>query len=219
MGDPSGEGPEAARLSAVRREVVRRVVAVGARVAVAAVALAAATACGGDDGGTEGSAASSEAVETADIVCTMLRDWNNDLGDVINTTSQTITDDDDPTTATDVLLDGFDEMIRLAELHRRQVDELDLPAVAQRDQLIDELATRAEDSIDVLHEERDEAAELGPISVDEQRGALGGAFTGVERALSVVEPRIGAYDQDLQQAFAADEGCEHVIQPTGSQTP
>lgn len=181
---------------------------------VAAVVIAAAG-CGDGGGDGGGGSASPEAAETADTVCTMLRDWNNDLGDVINATSRTITDQDDPTTANDVLLGAFDEMIRLAEQHRTQVDELDLPDVAQADQLIDELADRADESIAVLHEERDEAAELDPITLDGQRSALGLAFTGVERALSVVEPRIGAYDADLQRAFAADEGCEHVVQPTG----
>jgi hypothetical protein len=50
--------------------------------------------------------------------------------------------------------------------------------------------------------------------VSEQRGVLGGAFIAVERAGSVVEPAIGTYDdEDLKAAFAADDGCEHVIQP------
>jgi hypothetical protein len=180
------------------------------------VAAVLAAGCGGDDdSGDEGdtAAASPEATETADMVCTMLRDWNNDLGDVINSTSQTITDQDDPSTAKGVLLDGFDEMIRLAEQHRQQVDELQLPAVDDRDRLVEELAEGADESIDVLHEERAEAAELGPIDVDEQRSALGGAFTGVERALSVIEPEIERYDADLRRAFEADEGCVHVIQP------
>ncbi|HEY8524871.1 MAG TPA: hypothetical protein VIL48_07920 [Acidimicrobiales bacterium] len=183
-------------------------------IAVATVLVVAA--CGGDDdGGDEGSAPSPEAAETADTVCTMLRDWNNDLGNVLNATSQTITDQDDPTTANGVLLVGFDEMIELAEQHRREVSELELPDVPQRDELLAELAEGADESLAVLEEERADAAELPPITPEEQRGALGGAFTGVERALSVIEPRIGAYDEDLQRAFADDEGCRHVVQPTG----
>jgi hypothetical protein len=50
--------------------------------------------------------------------------------------------------------------------------------------------------------------------VSEQRGALGTAFIAVERAGAVVEPAIGTYDdEELKAAFAADDGCEHVIQP------
>jgi hypothetical protein len=172
------------------------------------IAAIGAAGCGGDDGDN-----GDEAAETADAVCTMLRDWNNDLGAVINSTSRRITDEDDPRTANGVLLDGFDEMIRLAEQHRRQVDELQLPAVEERDRLVDELAEGADESIDVLGEERADAAELAPIDVDEQGAALGGLFTGVERALSVIEPEIGRYDADLRRAFEDDEGCAHVIQP------
>jgi hypothetical protein len=66
----------------------------------------------------------------------------------------------------------------------------------------------------VLEHERDEAAELEPFGVDGQGGAIGGASVGLERATSAVEPSIGDYDdEDLRAAFAADEGCEHVIQP------
>ena len=43
---------------------------------------------------------------------------------------------------------------------------------------------------------------------------LGSAFIALERAGSLVEPEIGTYeDEDLKAAFAADDGCEHVIQP------
>jgi hypothetical protein len=193
---------------------------VGLAGVVVAVAMLAAG-CGDDDTGGDGGGrdagneapASPEAVEAADMVCTMLRTWNNDLGDVINATSQTITDEDDPSTAKGVLVGGFDEMIGLARQHRRQVDQLQLPAVDERDELVHELAEGADESIDVLREERQEAADLGPIDVDEQRSALGGAFTGVERALSVIEPEIERYDEDLRRAFEADEGCMHVIQP------
>ena len=49
------------------------------------------------------------------------------MGDAINGTSDAITDADDPETANGVLLDGFDDLIQLAEDHRAEVDDLDLP--------------------------------------------------------------------------------------------
>ena len=65
-----------------------------------------------------------------------------------------------------------------------------------------------------LEDERAEAGDLAPIEVDDQAGALGGASVGLERATSVLEPSIGTYqDEALREAFAADEDCEHVIQP------
>jgi hypothetical protein len=175
-----------------------------------AVLLACSLAACGDDEPAGGGGA-----DAAAAVCTMLRGWNDDLSEVMNDTSQTITDEDDPTTANDVLVGGFDEMIAVAEDHVEAVDELDLPAVEGRDALRDELRSGAEEAVTVLEEERTSAAALEPIDVEGQRGALGGAFTGLERATSVFEPRIARYDDELQQAFRDDTGCRHVVQPTG----
>jgi hypothetical protein len=167
----------------------------------------------GDRPEDRGEPASEEATQTADLVCSMLRGWNNDLGDVINTAAQTITDEDDPGTADGVLLQAFDDMIALAETHLEAVGALQLPEIDERQELLDELTAGAEESLSVLEEERGNAADLGPIDVDGQRGALGTAFTGVERATSVFEPEIGAYSPDLRTAFEDDSGCIHVIQP------
>jgi hypothetical protein len=176
--------------------------------------LAAATLAAAACGASLPTSAEAAATGTADTVCTLLRDWNNDLTEAFNATSDAITDADDPDTSVDALVAGFDEMIALAEEHRAELDDLDLPAVAERDALLAELTAGADESVAVLEEERDEAAELAPIEVDDQAGALGGASVGVERATSVLEPAIGAYDDEtLREAFAADEGCEHVIQP------
>jgi hypothetical protein len=164
-------------------------------------------------GASKPTSAEAAAAETAETVCATLRRWNNDLTEVFNATSQQITDDDDPDTAGDVLVDGFDEMIELATAHRDEVDELDLPAAAWRDDLLAELAAGADESIVVLQDEREQAAGLPPIEVEDQGGAVGGASVGLERATSVLEPSVGTYDPVLGAAFAADEGCEHVVQP------
>jgi hypothetical protein len=176
---------------------------------LALVAVAMAAGCGA----SKPTSSEAAAAETAETVCATLRRWNNDLADVFNATSQQITDDDDPDTAGDVLVDGFDEMIELATDHRDEVDGLDLPAAGWRDDLLAELAAGADESIVVLQDEREHATELPPIEVDDQGGAVGGASVGLERATSVLEPSVGAYDPVLGAAFVADEGCEHVIQP------
>src|SRR5687767_12167996 len=106
----------------------RRLSATTALVACAAAAAA----CGA----SEPTSTEAAAAEAADPVCTPLREWNNDLGDSLNATSSAITDDDDPDTANDVLLDGFDALVELAEEHRTEVDELDLAPVADRDALL-----------------------------------------------------------------------------------
>jgi hypothetical protein len=154
------------------------------------------------------------ASETAENVCSLLRDWNNDLTEVFNATSATITDADDPATSVGVLVGGFDDMIAVAEANRDDLDDLDLPAVEERDDLIAELAAGADESIAVLESERDEAAALPPIEIDDQAGAIGGASVGLERATSVLEPSIGELeDETLRDAFAAEDGCAQVIQP------
>jgi hypothetical protein len=168
-----------------------------------------AAACGSSEPTTHEAAAS----ETAATVCGMLRRWNNEMADAMNATSQAITDADDPDTANDTLLDGFDDLIGLAERHRAEVDDLALPFTDQRRRLIDDLRGGADDAIAALEDERAEIEELPPITVAAQGGAIGGAFIAVERADSVVEPAIGTYDdEELKAAFAADDGCDHVVQ-------
>jgi hypothetical protein len=154
------------------------------------------------------------AAETADTVCSMLRRWNNDLSDTFNATSDAITDADDPDTSVDDLVAGFDEMIEQAEDHLAEAEQLDLPAIDDRDALRAELVAGAEESIAVLEAERDQVADLEPFGARGQGGAIGGASVGLERATSALEPSIGSYDdEDLRAAFAGNEGCEHVIQP------
>ncbi len=171
--------------------------------------MLAATGCGA----SEPTSTEASAAETAETVCATLRRWNNDLTDVFNATSQQVTDDDDPDTAGDVLVAGFDRMIELAEAHRDEAGQLDLPVADWREDLQAELAAGADESLAVLQEERDQAAALPPVEVDDQAGAIGGASVGIERATAVLEPSVAAYDPVLGQAFVANEGCEHVIQP------
>lgn len=178
---------------------------------VAAAVAVTLAACGDDDGASTDEDA---AADTADTVCTMLRAWNNDLADIINATSSTITDADDPDTANQVLLDGWDDLIAAAEAHVAEVDELDLPDTASRDRLIEDLTAGAEEAVALLEDERSEIEALPPITVDAQRGVLGGAFVTLENVGSRVEPVIGTYDDEaIRAAFQADPGCEHVIQP------
>ena len=164
-------------------------------------------------GASEPTSAEAAAAETADTVCTTLRRWNNELTEVFNATSQRITDDDDPGTAGEVLVAGFDEMISIAAVHVDEARELELPRTVWSDDLRGELPAGAEQSLAALEEERDEAADLPPIDVDDQGGAIGGASVGVERATSALEPSAGSYDGLLAEAFVADEGCAHVVQP------
>jgi hypothetical protein len=197
------------RAGACHTALMHRVPAAAVLVGVSTIA-AVVSACGDSEPTTREAASS----ETAAVVCGMLRRWNNDMADAINGTSDAITDADDPETANGVLLDGFDDLVQLAEVHRSEVDDLVLPVGDERDRLLEDLRGGADEAIAALEEERTELEDLPPITVSEQPGVLGGAFIAVERAGSAVEPAIGTYDdEELKAAFAADEGCEHVIQP------
>jgi hypothetical protein len=168
------------------------------------------SACGDSEPTTREAASA----ETATVVCGMLRRWNNEMAEAINGTSDAITDADDPETANGVLLDGFDDLIQLAEDHRAEVDDLDLPVTNERHRLLEELRVGADRAIAALDDERAELEDLPPITPSDQRGVLGSAFLAAELAGSVVEPAVGTYDdEELKAAFAADDGCEHVIQP------
>jgi hypothetical protein len=173
------------------------------------LALAAVPACGDDE-----PIAADRPAEVADSVCTLLRDWNNDLSGIINDTSRAITDADDPETANEVLLDGFDRMIASAEAHAEDVDDLDLPPVPDRTLILEALRAGAMASADVLTEALPELEELPPIGVPEQGWALSGAFLVYERATSAMRPQAAAWGADLREAIAAEEGCDFVIQPT-----
>jgi hypothetical protein len=168
--------------------------------------------CG--DGSDDDSGADAPAADTAAAVCGMLRGWSNELADSLNATSDAITDADDPASANQVLLDGWDGLITIAEVHVTEAEDLELPDTDVRDDLVSELTDGAEQAVTELQEERAGIAALPPITIDAQRGALGGAFTSLEKADSVVEPQIGAYDdEDVKAAFADEPDCEHVIQP------
>jgi hypothetical protein len=180
------------------------------RLGLVTVAAATISAVGcGDDASPEDDAAT-----TAKQVCSLLIDWSNDLTTSMNATSKEITDADDPDTANGVLLDGFDELIGLAESHVDEADDLSLPDNDNSDRLVDDLTAGAEKSIDELQRGKDVAADLDPIDIDGQAGAIGGAMNAVESAKSVVEPVLQGYDDEvLQQAFKDEPDCLHVVQP------
>jgi hypothetical protein len=183
-----------------------------AALAAAAVAVLAVAAAG--CGASLPTSTESAAADTATAVCGLLREWSNELAGSLNGTSDAITAEDDPASAPDMLRDGYDELIAIADDHRAQVDELDLPATGARDEIVDDLRTGADEAIAELEAHRDELDDLETVEVDDQSGVLGGAFTNLEKAQSVVEPQVGAYvDDTARTAFADEPTCDHVIQP------
>lgn len=179
-----------------------------ARAALAAVVGLAAAGCGA----TLPTSAERAAADTAATVCGLLRDWNNELSASLNATSDAITDDDDPTTANGVLLDGYDELVAIAEGFGADLEELDLPVTPERDRLLTDLRSGVAAAVEELEGQRDEARDLPPITVERQAGAIGGAHVGLEKARSLLEPPVARYDDPtVRAAFAAEPGCAHVV--------
>jgi hypothetical protein len=168
------------------------------------------TACGASEPTSEDAAVS----ETADDVCELLRGWYNDFSTSVNATMDTITADDDPTTANGVLLAGWDDLIALAEQHEQEAAEFRLPYSTERARLLADLRAGAADATARLQDERADIEDAPPITVDRQGDTLAGAELAIEAARSAAEPPVGQYDDAaLRQAFADNDGCDHVVQP------
>jgi hypothetical protein len=181
----------------------------GAAVAAGAALTTATAGCGA----SKPTSAEAAATETADQVCTLLRGWDNELSSSLNATSKSVTDDDDPATANRVLLDGFDELIDIANEHKDEAADLRLPGGPERDRIIEEIQAGTAKGIGELEDQKDDIAALPPITIADQAGALGGAFISLEKTQAAVEPRIELYDDPLlKEAFAANEGCAQVVQ-------
>jgi hypothetical protein len=180
-----------------------------AAVMPAALAVLAVTACGA----SKPTSSEAAATDTAEQVCSLLRRWDNDLSGSLNATAKDITDADDPTTANQTLLAGFDELIALSHDHADEAADLRLPRVAERDRILEEIRTGVEKGISELEDEHATIEDLPPITIADQGGALGGAFIAVEKANASVEPRIALYASDtVKQAFADNDGCRQVVQ-------
>jgi hypothetical protein len=171
--------------------------------------LFATLACGASEPSTEDAAVT----ETADRVCDMLRGWYNDLSTSVNATMDTITDQDDPTTANGILLDGWDDLLALAHAHEQQAADLTLPYSPDRARLLADLRDGAAAATARLESERTDIENAAPITVDQQGGTLAGAELAIEGARAEFEPPVEEYDDAaLLRAFADDDGCDHVVQ-------
>jgi hypothetical protein len=183
-----------------------------AAVALAGALLGPALALAGC-GASEPTTSEAAAAGTAEEVCALLRRWDNEFAVRANAATGEVTDDDDPATANEVLLGGFDDLIAIAEAHQEEAAALTLPFTPERSRLLAEIQDGTADAIQRLEDERDEIADLPPIEIDDQGGALGGALLAVEGAVSAAEPRVELYeDEEVRQAFKDDPGCDHVVQ-------
>jgi hypothetical protein len=178
--------------------------------------------CDDDRTGPASTAAGSEASDapasadaaTASTVCERLRRFTNDLVGAANDAVTGI-NERTPPERTGAILAGFDDGLRIAEQYVEEAAQLPIdPDVPERDALLGELRAGAEAAVAELVDERARfATEVPEVTDDDVRGRVGQFFNALEKAMSVTEPAIAAYDRrDLQVAFLDEPACRHVIQ-------
>lgn len=150
----------------------------------------------------------------AAVICAELRDQVNTLVDIANAAVADIAGLT-PAERTANILAGYDDARAAADAFAADVATWTVPDIPERDQLIAEVGDGARAAIAELDDERAIfARDVPAVADDDVGGRVGQFFNGIEKALSVVEPAIAAYDRtELQRAFLDEPACRHVIQP------
>jgi hypothetical protein len=168
----------------------------------------AATATAGEGPGPDAAAARS--------VCQDLRNTTNALADVVNDAVAGIVSKP-PDERREAIVDGFERALTVVRERAGEVEaRVALPDdLAERDQLLAELVAGADAAVVELE---DELAlfedEVPTVADDDVAGRVGQLFNAVEKAMSVAEPAVAAYDRaELGEAFLAQPDCRYVVQP------
>lgn len=185
------------------------------RVAAAVtLAVAALAGCGSDDDATADTTVErDDDAETAWVVCEGLRAHDNMLVDTVNDAVADI-GAQTPTERADTLIGAFESLGAVAETFGADIAEWPVPEVPERAALLAELQAGAEASVAELVDEATTFGTPSEITDDDVHGQVGVLFNALEKAMSVLEPRIAAYDRTaFQQAFVDEPACRHVVQP------
>jgi hypothetical protein len=178
----------------------------------ALLAAVAALASCGDDAAPSPDQQHDTAMATA--LCGALRDQTNELVRIANRAVAGI-EGKSPQERFEAIDSGFVEAHAAATTFAEDVETLELPDVAERDSLRQQVAEGAEQAVAEVTDERELFEQTGPTVEDaDTRGRVGEFFNSIEKVMSVVEPSIATYDRRaLQEAFLAEPTCSHVIQP------
>ena len=177
----------------------------------ALLAAAAALASCGDD---TASPDQQQDTAMATALCGALRDQTNELVRIANRAVAGI-EGKSPQERFEAIDSGFVEAHAAATTFADDVETLELPDIAERDSLRQQVAEGAEQAIDEVTDERGLFEQTGPTVEDaDTQGRVGEFFNSIEKVMSVVEPTIATYDRrELQEAFLDEPTCAHVIQP------
>jgi len=177
------------------------------------IAIVAAVASCSSDGTTDTSAGASGDVAFALATCDALRGFDNGLVDIVNGSVAGISSipaDERP----DQLVAGIAEVGEAVDAWEARIDSLDLPDLAETDELRRQLHKGAADAHAELDSQSAAWADLpAEIPDDEVQGEVGIWFNTIEKVMSVSEPEIFTFERaEFKQAFLDEPHCRNVIQ-------
>lgn len=154
---------------------------------------------------------SSEDDEFASVVCTELRGFNDELVDIVNDSVSGIS-----AMSADhrsrMIAGGLESVRGAVEGWNTRIDQIELPEIAEAEQVRVQLHTGAAQALEELDDQREELA-LGPIDDREVQGAVGAWFNSIEKVMSVSEPEIFRFEsREFKQAFLDEPACRNVVQ-------
>ncbi len=146
------------------------------------------------------------------VVCTHLVDTQTQLEVIANDALEGISLAA-PDERAGPLAAGYDRAIARVQELMATVDELELPDIPERRQILDELAAGLDAAVVELEDERADF-EDGPIEDAEVFGMAGRYLNGYEKTVASMETALEDYPRrQLQEAFMAERTCEFVVQP------
>jgi hypothetical protein len=161
-----------------------------------------------------GCSENSQDAETASILCNELRALNNRIVDHVNGSVEGI-NEQSADARLDRIVQGADEVAAELQAWDRRIDAIELPEIAERAELREELHDGVDAALAELDDQR-RAFESGPSSVpdNEIQGVVGAWFNAIEKVFSVSEPQIFRFERtEFKQAFLDEPDCRNVIQP------
>lgn len=150
-------------------------------------------------------------------VCDHLIRFVNREVAVANEMATEITQATDPAARRARLLVGWDRVISEARAHLQRTAALQLPVSRDATALWGELQLGAAAAVVTLEARRADLEAFGAFEESSEPGVIGTAFTGIEKAFSLVEPAVFRYEhRALREAFDEEPTCAHVVQWTGT---
>ena len=145
----------------------------------------------------------SQDVAAAMEICRALRAQANVRTDIANATVADV-GEQTPEERYQTLYDGYDTAAEAERVFGESVADLDVPAIPERRDLLDQVADGAAAAAAEFVDEQGRFADAvdGVVTDADWQGRVGEFFNSVEKANSLVEPVIAGYDRrELQHAF------------------